>query len=458
MTPTDPPSQPPQPSKPTPPNPQSLFTEKPSIQRPLQPQPRNDYQVPTILLSGILCGILLFVGLAFFWSPPDLTFSLPGFQTPFTIKTPKPVTLGSDMILLVMGVDKNQNSDQMPFSGTRTDTLMMVRVNPESHTVSAVSVPRDSKVYIGEGSRVDKINAAFAYGGADLTVKTVEHTFGIPVDGYIVINSNGIRELVDALGGVTVDIEKPLKYRDRTAGLNIDLQPGKQRLDGIAAEGFLRFRHDALGDIGRVRRQQHFLSALVKELRNPINISRIPQLVGFSQKFIQTDLTYRQLLGLAWFGKDLDLRKVRVATLPGHPTMEGASYWVIDPDTAQKVLDRLILDNLSMVGLFETSGAQLKVGLLVPRGTSDTQIDEWKNAIERQNFKVSCQSTRSGQPNQLIEHTNRVNDNATSRLQQALPQWKLPRLVYAPIGSTFEQNTCNTNEDYTVVIGSNETR
>ncbi len=439
----------------TPPPPQKPFRQRRGLAKWLHWL--HDYQIPVILLGGVCSAILIFTVMALFWSPPDLTFDIPGTDETFTIHTPKPVVLTSDMILLVMGVDANYGGDpDDPFSGARTDTMMLVRISPENHTVSAVSIPRDSKVFLGRGRQVDKINAAFAYGGADLAVRTVERTFGVPVDGFLAINNKGVRAVVDALGGVSLTVEKRMKYRDNTAKLNIDLQPGRQKLDGEAAEGYLRFRHDELGDIGRVRRQQNFINAVASELKNPLNIARIPQLVGVAQKYIQTDLGFNQLLGLAWFGKGLDMRRVRVATVPGHGTMQGLSYWIIHPRSTEKVLNRLLLDNqgLRLENSSENHAEQpLSVGLLMTNTTDDDTRQQWADRIEAAGFTVICQSTRKETGNQLIEHTSRVNDADTLKLQRVLSQWKNPRVIFAPVGSTFEQNSCNGREDYTVMVG-----
>ena len=104
--------------------------------------------------------------------------------------------------ILIVGVDSNgKNADK--FKGTRSDTMILVNIDPGRHSINAISIPRDSKVYLAGDYGVQKINAAHALGGIDLTIKTVEDTLGVKIDKYILINNDGVKKLVDALGGVS---------------------------------------------------------------------------------------------------------------------------------------------------------------------------------------------------------------------------------------------------------------
>ena len=116
--------------------------------------------------------------------------------------------------ILIVGVDSNgDNADK--FKGTRSDTMILVNLDPASHSINAISIPRDSKVYLAGDHGVQKINAAHALGGIDLTIKTVEDTLGIKINKYVVVNNDGVKKLVDALGGVPVYIEKDMtEYLD----------------------------------------------------------------------------------------------------------------------------------------------------------------------------------------------------------------------------------------------------
>ena len=127
-----------------------------------------------------------------------------------------------------------------------------------------LSIPRDSRVKI-DGHGWDKINHAYAYGGSKLSKSVVEKLLGIPIEYTVVMNFQGFVRMIDALGGVTIDVEKRMYYSDPyddDRGLYIDLHPGVQKLNGKAAIEYVRYR-DEEGDIGRVARQQKFLTALL---------------------------------------------------------------------------------------------------------------------------------------------------------------------------------------------------
>ncbi len=416
-------------------------------------------RLPLLIFSAVALSVALFFGIGYFIDIPDLQIPVPGTNgKTITIEAPKSPGPPPEMVLLVMGVDSNYDShNPNSFEGVRTDSMMLVRVSPDKNTVSIVSIPRDSKVFIGKGQGIDKINAAYAYGGAKLAVSTIENSFGIPIDNYVVINSQGIREVVDAIGGVKVYVEKPMKYTDRTAKLSINFDKGYYTMNGEQAEGYLRFRHDALGDIGRVRRQQTFLSALARKFKDPWMLTRIPALVQTGSKYIDTDLPTPTLMKLAWFGKDLDMDHIRVATLPGHPSRTGISYWIISPSSAELVLDRLLLDNPGPVGEV-TEESPLKIGVFYPPGFEE-ELDPLIDSIESDlRFKVVCQTTRENRSTQIVEHTRRVNDGSTNQLRKAHRRFKKARLIFAPVGTTFEMNACSSIEDYTIIIGDEMSR
>lgn len=406
-----------------------------------------------VVLSGILCALLIFIGIKL-WSS-SIVIKDPIFHKELVSWHGNP----GQKVILLMGVDAPNRSirrkDEDSFEGTRTDTMMLVRVNAAKQRVAVVSIPRDSKVYISGNRGVDKINAAHALGGPELAVQTVQDSFGIPIDNYLVVNLRGVRAMVDALGGMDVFIEKPMHYTDNTAKLYINFQPGMQHLDGIKAESFLRFRHDQLGDIGRIRRQQQFIMALTKKLREPSVVFKIPELVKIAGQYVETDLSANDLLTLAFFGKDLNMNSVRTATLPGHPGGVKVSYWVIDPDPAQMILDRLVLDNpqVSYGGASNAVSGPLKVGIYYDPALTNNLPAIVKN-LESKNFTVVCKSSQRRTSTQIIEHTGRVTDDLTDSLRGLDARLSNARLIFAPVGTTFENNACSVGEDYTLVLGA----
>ena len=146
---------------------------------------------------------------------------------------------------------------------TRTDTIMLLHV-PLTGQPTLVSIPRDSYLAI-PGYGYDKVNAAFAYGGAPLLVQTVEQATGLRIDRYAEVGMGGLANVVDAIGGVEICVAEPID--DPLANLNV--QPGCQKMDGATGLGYVRTRATALGDLDRVARQREFLTAVVAKTLSP---------------------------------------------------------------------------------------------------------------------------------------------------------------------------------------------
>ncbi|QEY31153.1 LytR family transcriptional regulator [Synechococcus sp. RSCCF101] len=189
-------------------------------------------------------------------------------------------------VFLVLGTDA---------SGTNTDVIVALQVN--DGVTRAFQIPRDS--YIESwGYGALKVNALYAYGGTEAVKSELSHLLGVTIDHHIVVDLDGIRSLSDLIGGVEVDVPKRLYYVDNSQDLLIDLQPGPQVLRGRDLEGFLRWRHDEEGDLGRLDRQQLVLHALVKKLTSPEIVLRLPVLLGAASQNIRTDLGPMELGGL----------------------------------------------------------------------------------------------------------------------------------------------------------------
>ncbi|KAB8330946.1 LytR family transcriptional regulator [Scytonema tolypothrichoides VB-61278] len=216
-----------------------------------------------------------------------------------------------------------------------SDVMLLLRFHPEKKTITMLSIPRDTRVPI-EGHGTRKINVANVQGGLALSTKTVSQLLGgVGIDRYVRINVLGVSKLIDALGGVTVDVPKDMKYQDHSQHLYINLKAGKQHLNGDKALQLLRYRHDGLGDIGRVQRQQMVMRSLMEQTLNPNIIGRFPEIIKVIQAHIDTNLTVEELMTLAGFGMQNKDSNVEMLTVPGRYSQKGeldASYWIPDSD------------------------------------------------------------------------------------------------------------------------------
>lgn len=196
-----------------------------------------------------------------------------------------------------------------------TDTLMLAQFRPGEKRVRLLNIPRDTWLNVPQWGW-GKINGALVHGGPPMMVAAVEQLTGLHLDGYVLINLTALRDVVDAAGGITVTVPEAMHYSDTAAGLDINLQPGTQRLNGTQAEGFMRFRHDGMGDIGRVGRQQAFMTALSKQLMSPLGALRLPAVVGAFDRNTRSDLSRQDVSHL--LSVLLERPQVAATLLPGN--------------------------------------------------------------------------------------------------------------------------------------------
>lgn len=224
-----------------------------------------------------------------------------------------------DHRILVMGSDK---------VGENTDVMFTVQI--VDGTTHITQVPRDTFVE-SERLGVVKANALYALGGIDTTRLEVGRLLAAPVDRYLKVNLNAVARIAEALGGVEVDVPKRMFYVDNSQGLYIDLQPGRQLLTGKDLEGFLRFRHDESGDLGRMERQRLVLAEVFRKLAQPATVARLPALLKIAGEDIHTDLSPIELSQLmATMGQT----RLLTQQLPGRLYwQDDLSYWM--PDSNQ---------------------------------------------------------------------------------------------------------------------------
>ncbi len=347
--------------------------------------------------------------------------------------------------ILLLGVDSN-GPDTLPFSGVRSDTIIIINIDLHGKSINAISIPRDSKVYIAEGHGVQKINAAYALGGIDLTKKTIEETFGIKIHNYVVINAEGVRELIDTIGGVPVHIDQNMHYDDYSAKLHINFKKGDYVLNGEEAEGYLRFRKDMLGDIGRVHRQQKFIKALIEQIKSPEALRKIPEALKIANLYTRTDLNLYQMSQYAAAARDIDLNKVEFVMLPGAPNKKGmVSYWILDPDKTQQVINRLIYRQKA-----ELEKNEISVGLIYSR-SKEIEAMAIREQLKTLGYDVNC-TGKSSQitESQIIGYNTQISNDMIRAMQKNVPEISGFHYIHNPV-----RNHCNTS-DVVITLKENE--
>ncbi len=253
--------------------------------------------------------------------------------------------------VLIVGLDNVEG-------GSRTDAIALAIFDAENKALRIASIPRDSRVYI-PGKSWDKINHAYVYGGINLLRETLVNLTGMPIDYFVKINYKSFPRIVDLLGGVDIYVEKRLVYNDFSGKLFINIPAGQQHMNGKTALGYVRFRHDPLGDIGRVRRQQKFIDLMMKKLKSPSIIPRIPSLINEVMDAIDTDLAPLEALKLLQFANSLPPDRIKMFMAPGRTgSSKNISYWILDNNAFSLQLaaklppaDETLLDDMESVNL-----------------------------------------------------------------------------------------------------------
>jgi polyisoprenyl-teichoic acid--peptidoglycan teichoic acid transferase len=161
----------------------------------------------------------------------------------------------------------------------RSDTLMVGSIDFYAKEVKVLSIPRDTLIHV-PGYSFMKVNAAYALGEDDLVRRTVEEFTGIQVDYVVTVNYQGFVDVVNALGGVDINVDRSMNYDDRRGDVHIHIEPGEHHFDGQTALEYARFRHDARGDLGRIERQQNLIRALFDQKLNLEHLSSIDNIAG----------------------------------------------------------------------------------------------------------------------------------------------------------------------------------
>ena len=249
-------------------------------------------------------------------------------------KRPGQTNVGEHKItnILILGID--QSDDET----SRADSIIVMSINKELEDVSLVSIPRDSRVEI-PGFGLDKINHAMAYNGVDLLRPTVENLLDVPLHYYILTNFAGFENIIDTIGGVVVNVERQIIGAD---GRPI-VEPGLQPLTGRQALTYVRFRSDAEGDFGRMRRQQQVLKAMGKSMMQPKTLIRLPALMEQFAKDVRTDMSPTQLLSLGRILTTQEMDAMNLIQLRGTPTtIDGISYVILDEDFLRQSVERYL--------------------------------------------------------------------------------------------------------------------
>ena len=318
--------------------------------------------------------------------------------------------------VVLFGVDRD---------GYRTDVMVVVNYDPNTGNMNLLSVPRDTKVTMTDeiqkslndrnrgypSGGVCKLNEVSAYAGSgyryQFTVLQLEELLGISIDHYIKIDLDGFVAMVDAIGGVDINVPVDMDYDDPFQDLHIHLKAGQQHLDGAHAEQLVRFREGyAQKDLARIQTQQLFLKEVLKKMSSTETIlNNLPSLVYTAFKYVETDMTVGDALEYIQLMKGLDMGKVTMESVPG----EGGSYFTADKAALAEQVQRLFFDEPEPEPAPETNGedgstatgdslSSKSYRIEVSNGSqTDGLAGQKKTMLERDGYYVAGTSTYYGE-------------------------------------------------------------
>lgn len=380
----------------------------------------------------------------------DETISYKNLQLPELSRPVNLLILGTKV--LTSEVEEPQKTDLgyhalvNSFHGL-TDTMLLLRFEPNQEKLSLLSIPRDTQTLI-EGYGLKKINEANYYGGPALTAQTVSKLLNdVPIDRYVRVNVQGVEKLIDALGGVKIYIPKDMKYKDDSQHLYINLKQGEQHLNGSEAVQFLRFRYDEYGDIGRIQRQQTLIRALIEQALKPQTLLKIPDILSVIQSNIDTNLTVEELVALAGFAGQTQRSKVQMLMLPGGFSGDGkheVSYWIPYNRQIQKMVAQHFDHGYSEAQSIDTETASTSMRIAIQDSTGDPQVvQSMVSYLQEKGYSRIYLSDQWAEPLKVTRIIAQKGDDSSAAELRAI----------LGVGEVLVESTGNLASDLTIQLG-----
>ena len=381
----------------------------------------------------------------------------------------------SEIKVLILGVSTDLDSQL-------TDTIMVASYNPNTQKANLLSIPRDS--YTGKNTAKAtaslKINALYNIEKTpEKTLKAVNEITGLDIKYYVIVKTEALIQLVDAIGGVEFNVPIDMKYDDPTQDLHIDLKAGTQKLDGEKAEQVLRFRHSnpdkitgqmstypseyGNDDFGRMRTQRDFISALLKQTLKPGNIFKLGEILEIAHKNVETNLELSYIKDYIPYAVEFNTDNLQTATLPGTtPDMKdtnNVSIFVINKKLSTELIQSMFYvdyteeteNNTITNSLNTTSNSisstttvkddELKIELINGSGNT-SKLEEAKTKLEEAGFTVKKTGKTSTISKTVITNKKNATDEQLKNIKQVLNA-----------GSISTNKQASSQVDVTIVIG-----
>lgn len=376
----------------------------------------------------------------------------------------------SEIKVLILGVSTDLDSQL-------TDTIMVASYNPNTQKANLLSIPRDS--YTGKNTAKAtaslKINALYNYYRTpEKTLEAVNELTGLDIQYYVLVKTEALIQLVDAIGGVEFNVPINMKYDDPTQNLNINLKEGTQKLDGDKAEQLLRFRKNNDGttypieygndDFGRMRTQRDFISALLKQTLKPGNIFKLGEILEIAHKNVETNLELSYIKDYIPYAVEFNTEDLKTATLPGTtPDMKetnNVSILVVNKKLTQELIQSMFYsdnqteetENNTITNSLNTSNNSIsnttavandKLTIELINGSGNTsKLEDAKTKLEEAGFTVKKTGKTSTISKTVITNKKNATDEQLKNIKQVLST-----------GNISTNKQASSQVDVTIVIG-----
>ena len=372
--------------------------------------------------------------------------------------------------VLILGVSTDTDAEL-------TDTIMIASYNPNTQKANLLSIPRDT--FTGKNPKKavasQKINSLYNINKTpDKTLAAVNELTGLDIKYYVVVKTEALIKLVDAIGGVKFNVPMRMKYTDTSQNLVIDLEEGEQLIDGNKAEQLLRFRHNdpqkGVGmtsypaeygdnDFGRMRTQRDFIIATLKQTLKPSNIFKIGQILEIANENVDTNLELSFVKDYIPYAVELDTENITSATLPGTTPdvskTNGVSIFVADKKASKELIqsmfysdvteeneDNTISNNTTSISTTTTQTAE-DISIELLNGSGDnSKIEEAKKLLEEAGYNVKRTGKTSSIAQTVITNKKDVTDENLKNIKQVLGK-----------GNISTNKSSTSLVDVTIIIG-----
>lgn len=364
------------------------------------------------------------------------------------------------LLATAMGQTKEEIENLEPFSAlvlgssqNMTDTIMVFKYNPKTQRAYLISIPRDT--YTGYNKSIatasDKINSIYRGQFPEKTLEAVNRLTGLNLKYYVVVDTEALKALVDAIGGVYFDVPIDMKYTDKKQDLYIDLKAGYQLLDGNKAEQVVRFRHNQDGttysaeygdnDIGRMKTQRNFLKAVMKQTLTPSNIVNIGKFIDIAQTYVKTNIPIDVLKQYIAPAVNFNTDNLETGSLPGTPEKcNGVWLYISNKSSTQSYFKKMNNQLANIDEISEDKLSNIKIEILNGSGKA-LNLTNAKQILKDAGFTISKTGKTNSTEKTSIINKSKISDSIISYIKNLLE-----------VG-TISSSSSESTVDITIILG-----